>query len=176
MKARLEKGVVKLYSKIPSKYRNGALNVAGGFHKMPDSVHRAQGFFDVVEPALNSATQKPGNIYFDATNNVFTYTVESKFASLNEYKRAKAIELNSRLKDKLFEIKELIDQASEADITLPAGVNVVRLNIRNSLRSGLIAIKNSQSKAAVTSSFDTAIAVLDNIPQVDIIDILLQTK
>lgn len=78
MKAKNENGQIKLYATLPSKYKSDTLNVAGGFDKMSDKVHKAEGFFDLVIPdpsTYDTKLKTLGEIYFDSVNNVFTYLI-----------------------------------------------------------------------------------------------------
>lgn len=73
MKAKIESnGQIKLYPKIPNKYKNHV-----GFHLADESLLKAEGFFDVVEPKLKEDEMR-GEIFFDKKNQVFTYTVIEK--------------------------------------------------------------------------------------------------
>jgi len=64
-------GTISTYNTIPSTW-NGILNY--------NSINNTEmqifdGWRDVVYPAYDSATQKLGDIYFDAPNDVFTYYI-----------------------------------------------------------------------------------------------------
>jgi len=75
MKARNEKGVIKVYSQAQFEkefyYYNGTHN----WHKNDVEVLENEGVFDVFVPALLS-TEKLGAIYFDSEMNAFTYPIE----------------------------------------------------------------------------------------------------
>ena len=50
MKARLEDNIVKMYSQLPTRYMiNG---IPHNLSKLPESVHEAEGFFNVVTPVI----------------------------------------------------------------------------------------------------------------------------
>ena len=70
MKARIENGQIKRYSKIPEYWKNHI-----GFDKLETAIHEAEGFFEVVVPVLDYDIQKLGEIYFDEINKLFTYSV-----------------------------------------------------------------------------------------------------
>lgn len=86
MKARNENGRIKFYSKLPSKYCSATLNIAGGFHLLPEEIHQAEGFFDVVVPEFDDKLQMLGELYFDQDSNIFTYPVTEKTFDLQELK------------------------------------------------------------------------------------------
>lgn len=65
-------GIIKKFSKLPKvwKDQNGThINITDGAD---------YGFYDVVTPEFNSATQYLGDIEWDADNSVFTYPVIDK--------------------------------------------------------------------------------------------------
>lgn len=74
MYAKIENSLIQVYSSLPSKYVSNNLNVIGGFDKLPDEVHRQEGFYPLVTPAITE-TQKLGDLYFDEENEQFTYNV-----------------------------------------------------------------------------------------------------
>jgi len=84
MHVRIENEQIKIYPSLPNRYRSESLNVAGGFALLPESVHKAEGFYPLVTPAFNEASQKLGDLYFDATNEIFTQEV----IGLSEYEIA----------------------------------------------------------------------------------------
>jgi hypothetical protein len=46
-----------------------------GYHTLPTETHEADGFFNVVIPVYNTATQRLGVLFFDVDN--FTYSIEA---------------------------------------------------------------------------------------------------
>lgn len=83
MWAKLENNMIRVYPQLPNKYVSGDLNVAGGFDKLTDEIHRQEGFFPLVEPA-HGENEKLGVLFFDEENQVFTYPV----IPLSEYEIA----------------------------------------------------------------------------------------
>ena len=75
MKANNINGIIQTYETIPSEWKNldGTTNIA--YRYEDPSIWYVDGFRDVVEPQYNSSTQYKGSIYFDATNDNFTYAV-----------------------------------------------------------------------------------------------------
>lgn len=75
MVANIINGEIKTFEKIPSEWKNldGTVNIAYRYEDA--SIHYIDGFRDVVEPQYNSTTQYKGGIYFNATNDNFTYAV-----------------------------------------------------------------------------------------------------
>ncbi len=64
---------IKVFTTLPNKYVSGNLNVAGGFDKLTDEIHRQEGFYPLIEPTYNPETEHLGALYFDDVNQVFTY-------------------------------------------------------------------------------------------------------
>lgn len=85
-------GTIKTLKKLPKSFKsltwqNGRLTE--GYHKLGNSIHEADGFFDLVTPSFDEATQSLGDIYFNTyeietpelvmvTVNEFTYTLLEK--------------------------------------------------------------------------------------------------
>lgn len=78
MKARIENDTIVLYPVLPSQYKSEALGlVLAGFDTLDDATHKAEGFFNVIEPALNPG-QMYGSVIFNATEGFFIYTIIEK--------------------------------------------------------------------------------------------------
>ena len=73
MKAININGQIKLYGRLPKSWGN----IIGGFNTISDEEAKEYGFYDVVSPDFDNATQNFGDIYFDEDNEVFTYSVEN---------------------------------------------------------------------------------------------------
>lgn len=71
-------GQIKKVNKIPQTFTGRALNWSrtDGYNTLNDSIHKADGFHDVVTPAFDQATQKLGDLFFDIANEIFTYPIE----------------------------------------------------------------------------------------------------
>jgi len=87
MKARLEENGLKFYPAMPKFYTTATVTYAGDFDKQPDSVHEAEGFYPVIYPTINPKLQKVGDLYFDATNKVFTYQIVDRVINLDSEKQ-----------------------------------------------------------------------------------------
>mgnify|MGYP003637504924 CR=1 FL=1 len=69
-------GSIREFSSVPKSFSSLDYNPeqrTDGYHTLDNSVHEADGFFDVVKPAIDEATQKLGALYFDSTS--FTYPI-----------------------------------------------------------------------------------------------------
>ncbi len=83
MKARIENGIIVTYPTLPNEWNN-ILN----FQAASDEMFKSEGFYDLVEPAINPATQKLGELYFEETNQVFAYRVIEKSQAVIAYELA----------------------------------------------------------------------------------------
>lgn len=76
MKARIENGIIVMYTQLPSVYKSDTLGlVLGGFDSLDVSIHESEGFYDVVTPKFDKWTQELSQVYFDEVNRVFTYNI-----------------------------------------------------------------------------------------------------
>lgn len=69
-------GFIKTFKDIPKSFKsltweNGRLTE--GYHKLENSVHEADGFYNVVTPIFDIKTQEKGDLYFNISE--FTYTI-----------------------------------------------------------------------------------------------------
>lgn len=72
MKARInENNQIVVVSELPNKFRN----TIGGYNLLPSSVHRNDGWRDVIVPDYDHIMQRLGDLYYDEGSDVFTYTV-----------------------------------------------------------------------------------------------------
>ena len=74
MKARLEAGKVVKYNTIPNILSNSSKSITNA-NVASDEVLEEFGFYNVVVPEYDPATQAINNLHFSATNNYFTYDV-----------------------------------------------------------------------------------------------------
>lgn len=99
MKARIENGQIKVYNSLPQIYKGVTGLYPGGFHLQSDTVHRLEGFYDVVTPVFDPVTQTLGDIYWDDQTQTFTYIVDTVvLPTLAEAKSEKIAELKSAVK------------------------------------------------------------------------------
>jgi hypothetical protein len=111
MKAIQINNEIKTYSTLPKKWKNH-LN----FHKASEELQKEEGFYDVVRPFYNTETQYLGDIYWDETNEVFTYPVEDYTEA--ELEEREQRELDS--KDRQFDqeaAKRLLRKVAEPILT-----------------------------------------------------------
>jgi len=87
MKARKENGQIKLYGKLPNRWKN-----YDNFGKTNAELQHKEGFYDVIKPKYNIENQRLGKIYFDEVNEVFTYPVIDK--TQEQLDQEKEAELN----------------------------------------------------------------------------------
>jgi hypothetical protein len=75
MKAIDVNGVIEVFNEIPNEWKNSDGTKTLGYNYEDPTIWYIDGFRDVVEPQYNSSTQYKGSIYFNATNDNFTYVV-----------------------------------------------------------------------------------------------------
>ena len=107
MKARIENNTIRIYSRLPSKYVNETMNIAGGFDLLPTEIHEQEGFFDVVTPAFDPKLQWLGGIFFDEENRVFTYPLVDNVYDLDQLLQKRLDEFDQFQKGFRREITEL---------------------------------------------------------------------
>ena len=100
MKAIEINGEIKVYKTLPNSWKG----VMGNFSKLSDEEIKAYGFYDVVTPDYNSKSQELSDIFWDAGNEVFTYTINEKEwgQTLDELKQLKITSLKVNIQNKLF--------------------------------------------------------------------------
>ena len=101
MKAIEINGEIKVFKALPNSWKG----VMGNFSKLSDEEIKAYGFYDVVTPDYNSKSQELSDIFWDASNEVFTYTVNEKTWSqtLDELKQLRITSLQVNIQNKLNE-------------------------------------------------------------------------
>lgn len=148
MKAKDFNGTIKVYSNLPKSY-GGVIN----FHLLSDSDLEGYGFYNVVKPSYNSATQELGNIYFDSDNSQFTYPVNNKTFSdsLATLKSNKINQLKDIYNEKLSETDWYIIRNQENGTAIPSEVTTQRNNLRTDCANHETAINAKTTKADVVS-------------------------
>lgn len=141
-------GAIKKFSTVPKSWGN----VMGGFNYLSQSELEAYGFYNVVTPEYNSATQYLGDLEWDADASVFTYPVIDRTWSqtLAEMKENKIANLKSLYNSKLAETDWYIVRAQEG-ISAPQEV----LNTRTALRN------ECSSKEAEINALTTKVKVAE---------------
>ena len=71
MKAIEINGEIKIYNKLPNSWKG----VMGNFSKLSDEEIKAYGFYDVVTPEYNKASETLSAIFWNESDKVFTYNV-----------------------------------------------------------------------------------------------------
>jgi len=141
-------GAIKKFSSVPKSWGN----VMGGFNYLSQSELEAYGFYNVVTPEYNSATQYLGDLEWDADASVFTYPVIDRTWSqtLAEMKENKIANLKSLYNSKLAQTDWYIVRAQEG-ISAPQEV----LNTRTALRN------ECSSKEAEINALTTKVKVAE---------------
>lgn len=121
-------GAIKRFTTVPKSWGN----VMGGFNYLSESELQEYGFYNVVTPEYNSATQYLGDIEWDADNSVFTYPVIDRTwtQTLAEMKAAKIENLKAVYKRELEKTDWYIIRAQEG-IAAPQEI----MDNRSALRS-----------------------------------------
>ena len=148
MYARQQNGAIKRYTAIPKAWGN----VIAGFDKLTSSEWQEAGFYDVVTPSYDSATQKLGDLEWDADSSTFTYPVINKTwtQTVAELKESKIASLKSIYNRKLAETDWYIIRAQEG-IAAPQDVIDARAALRTECGTKEAEINAKTTKAAVVS-------------------------
>ena len=148
MKAIQIGGAIKRYTTIPKSWGN----VIGGFDKLSSSDWEAAGFYDVVSPSYDSATQYLGDLEWDGDASVFTYPVIDRTWSqtVAELKESKIENLKSIYGRKLSETDWYIIRAQEG-IAAPQEIIDARAALRTDCATKEDEINALTTKKAVVS-------------------------
>ena len=148
MKAIQIGGAIKRYTTIPKSWGN----VIGGFDKLSSSDWEAAGFYDVVSPSYDSATQYLGDLEWDGDASVFTYPVIDRTWSqtVAELKESKIKNLKSIYDRKLSETDWYIIRAQEG-IAAPQEITDARAALRTDCATKEDEINALTTKKAVVS-------------------------
>ena len=146
MKAININGQIKLYGSLPKSWGN----IIGGFNTLSDEEAKEYGFYDVVNPDFDNATQNFGDIYFDENNEVFTYSVEDIVfnETLAELKERKIESLKEYTNEKLSETDWYVIRKVERDIDIPQDIQDARntiLSEHNTKESEINALSTKKS-------------------------------
>ena len=148
MKAIQIGGAIKRYTTIPKSWGN----VIGGFDKLSSTEWEAAGFYDVVSPSYDSATQYLGDLEWDGDASVFTYPVIDRTWSqtVAELKTSKIENLKSIYGRKLSETDWYIIRAQEG-IAAPQEIIDARAALRTDCATKEDEINALTTKKAVVS-------------------------
>lgn len=149
MKAIQIDGAIKRYTTIPKAWGN----VIGGFDLLSSSDWEAAGFYDVVTPDYDSATQNLGDLEWDADSSTFTYPVINKTwtQTVAELKESKIANLKSIYNRKLAETDWYIIRASEGGTATPQSILDDRAALRTECGTKEAEINAKTTKAAIAS-------------------------
>jgi len=62
MKARFNNGKITVYEQLPETFNNGEISIIGEMDKLTKEELEALGFYDLVKPPIDEATQRYANI------------------------------------------------------------------------------------------------------------------
>ena len=147
MKAIKINGNIKVYRNLPNSWKG----VMGNFSMLSDEEVRAYGFYDVVTPDYNSTIQKLSDIFWDADNKVFTYSVSNiEFSeTLEELKEAKIKSLKMNALNNLSVSDWYVTRKAEKNIDIPSSIITERDTIRSQVNTKETEINNLTTKNAV---------------------------
>jgi len=136
MKAKIINGEIKRYSEMPKYFKNWA----GSFNTQSNEIHEQNGFFDVVNPEIDSDTEeRDGQIFFDNVKKVFTWLVKNKtLPTLTEAKELKIRELKDAVKGLYTDVQAYVIEKQIHGETIP----VVVKNKIKSIRTNYNSIKD----------------------------------
>ncbi len=148
MKAIQIDGAIKRYTTIPKSWGN----VIAGFNLLSSTEWEAAGFYDVVTPSYDSATQYLGDLEWDGDASVFTYPVIDRTWSqtVAELKESKIENLKSIYGRKLSETDWYIIRAQEG-IAAPQEIIDARAALRTDCATKEDEINALTTKKAVVS-------------------------
>ena len=148
MKAIQINGAIKKYTTIPKAWGN----VIGGFDLLSSTEWEAAGFYDVVTPSYDSATQYLGDLEWDADSSTFTYSVIDKTWSqtVAELKESKIANLKDLYNRKLQETDWYIIRSQEGT-SAPQDVLDARAALRTDCATKEGEINALTTKKAVVS-------------------------
>jgi len=123
MKARIDNGQIVIVSELPNKFRN----TIGGYNKLSESVHRADGWFDVIVPSYNPVLQRLGEIYF--SGDAFTYPVIDQVFNIETEKQRKINQAKVQANDLLRKTDWYVIRQAERGISIPEEIITQRTAI-----------------------------------------------
>lgn len=131
MKARIENGIIVKYSKLPSKFNSKHGFVLGGYEKLDPSIHKNDGFYDLITPEYDNDLQYLGNIYFNEEYEYFTYYIINKDLSLELEKQKKIQELKKLSNEKFQETDWYYIRKMRNGIEIPENIKIVSEQLYN---------------------------------------------
>ena len=145
MKAIQVNGAIKKFASLPKVWtdENGThLNITDG---------EAYGFYDVITPDYNSATQYLGDLEWDADNSVFTYIVVDRTwtETLADLKTKKVESLEAIYNRKLYETDWIITKYLELGESVPQATKDTRSALRAECNTKEAEIMALTTKSAI---------------------------
>ena len=153
MKAIEINGEIKVYNSLPNSWEG----VMGNFSKLSDEEIQVYGFYDVIVPEHNSKIEQLSNIFWDADNKVFTYTVSDiEFSqTISELKEAKINELKNRINFELAKTDWYITRKVERNIDIPSNIVAQRNDLFSKCETKEVEINALTTKAdLITYEFE----------------------
>ena len=136
-----------MYRNLPNSWEG----VMGNFSGLSDEEIKAYGFYDVVTPDYNSTIQKLSDIFWDADNEVFTYSVSNiEFSkTLEELKELTIRNLKMNALNSLSVTDWYVTRKTEKNIDIPLSIITERDAIRTQVNTKEAEINNLTTKNAV---------------------------
>ena len=149
MKAIQIDGTIKVYNNLPKSWKG----VMGNFSGLSDEEIKAYGFYDVVTTSYDSKIQKLSDIFWDADNEVFTYTVSDRTwpDTIEELKIRRIKELNNEVYNLLLITDWYIIRKAERDISIPSEISTERSDLFTKCETAETEINSKTTKKSVIS-------------------------
>lgn len=148
MRANNINGEIKIFNTLPSTW-NGKKHYMGGFASSPVEVLEEEGFYEVVDPQYDHATEELGELYLE--DNKYYYTVNAKTWSetLAELKENKINHLQEYTNSLLLSTDWYYIRKLDRNIDVPQEVEDQRAIILNNHNDHETAINALTKKADV---------------------------
>ena len=148
MRANNINGEIKIFNTLPSTW-NGKKHYMGGFASSPVEVLEEEGFYEVVDPQYDPATEELGELYLE--DNKYYYTVNAKTWSetLAELKENKINHLQEYTNSLLLSTDWYYIRKLDRNIDVPQEVEDQRAIILNNHNDHETAINALTKKADV---------------------------
>ena len=133
MKARLERGKIVKYKKIPNTLKTISGTILNASKLSTERLEQL-GFMDVITPLYDANTESIYNIHFDNELNAFTYDIKDRDygVTIDQAKLAKLEELRNYTHSELSVTDWYITRRSELGTPIPQSVLDSRQAIRDS--------------------------------------------
>ena len=171
MKARNENGEIRIYGKLPSKYKSNLRNIAGGFDKLSTDIHEEEGFFDVEEEVVEEY-ETQGEIYWDEVQNKFIIPSVSIFEgyTFNQIKKYMVKQILNQLESIIDSYRPLIQTLQDAGETIPQTLIDLRTDILSKRELFITNMKAATTVSNVKSIIAQATTYLNGLSTFDYIE------